>query len=102
MNNEIISNLTMLVKHDKFLRHLSLQGMHLSLAVETDRVIEEKDKASAQMLSRFKNTIAKQIQETVTSVELNPHQQFGVLIHAISSSSSIQSVHLSDNGFDDF
>ena len=64
-NEEILKNLSVFIEHDKNLRHLSLQGMHMSMAIEnkSDDTLRDLDPKKNNMMTLFINNLKNKIDE---------------------------------------
>ena len=115
-NLQILLNLTSFVANNKRLRHLNLQGMHLSLALEKPPKVEEKVKEKPKAKKEDKKASKKspkKVKEPKKSIsvgetkpgiseeekEMMQEFAFQNLIKMMTKSDSLQCVHLSNNGF---
>ena len=107
-NTLILRNLAIFVHNDVNLRHLSLQGMHLSLAIEEETELVKKADTGGQSAKKAagkeekKGAKAKkekgEPKKQEEAAEM-PENSFESLIEVLADSNSLQCVHLSGNGF---
>lgn len=114
-NQKILQNLTVFIRHNNKLRHLNLRGMHLYLAFELPKDLMEKPKDAKEVKEvpspqkGAKKKDKKEAKKSASATIETKNDEEGALnencfqrfVTVMVMSSSLQAIHLSDNGFND-